>query len=112
MYTSYPQTHTRKKGGKKSLKFFDEVNQEATADSEAPDEEALVSPAKFFSLRAPQVVEDPDSETSPISKVSGRVSEDSTVYICKREESSVHEYQKRVKEYIFQTIHQLLQKST
>ena len=81
MYISYPQTRTRKKIKKTPLKSFDEVNQEATTDSAEPDEEALVWPAKFFSFRAPQVAKDLDSKTSPISKVSARVSEDSTLYI-------------------------------
>lgn len=54
------------------------VNQEITGESEAL-EEASAAPGTFFSLEDVQCAEDPDSETSPMSKVSGRVSEDSTV---------------------------------
>lgn len=40
--------------------------------------EPLASPATFFSFHA-LLPGNPDSETSPMSKVSGRLSEDSTV---------------------------------
>lgn len=43
------------------------------SEAEEPDE-ALASPTAFFSF-----TEDPDSETSPMSKESGRFSEDSKV---------------------------------
>lgn len=53
-------------------------------DSEVaePEEEALASPTTFFSFTDEHSAEDPDSEISPMSKVSGRFSGDSKVSNC------------------------------
>lgn len=54
-----------------------------TAEPGEPDEDAVASPTTVFSFIAAHSDEDPDSETSPMSKVSGRFSEDSIVSNCR-----------------------------
>lgn len=77
IYTSYPQSETCQIKTIDTV-FLVTVNQEITGESEALDG-ASAAPGTFFSFKDAKCTEDPDSETSPMSKVSGRLSEDSTV---------------------------------
>ena len=62
------------------------VNQETTWES-VDSEEPSAAPSTFFCFNDAQWNDNPDSETSPISNVSGRPSEDSSIWSCKRRKS-------------------------
>lgn len=54
------------------------------AGPEEPDDEELASPTTFFSFKDADSDEAPYSGTSPMSKESGKFSEDSTASNCRK----------------------------
>lgn len=72
-YTLYPPNQVSVSG----------LIHETLAEAKGEDD-VLGSTATFFSFNEAESAEDPNSETSPISSVSGRLSEDSTPSNCKQ----------------------------